>query len=128
VKAALPTVFDLSGNVDGVGLRHGTLPGLRAGAQNRSLSHQLPDDADDVTKMGAGSPNSEFFLFVRHGPCGIEGCVLLRQIEFRPNDVASPRVCVGLTTFSPVSIDELVARVRSLPEHVCDGSIYSPMR
>jgi hypothetical protein len=37
VKPALPTVFDLSGNVDGVGLRHGTLPGLKAGAQNRWL-------------------------------------------------------------------------------------------
>jgi hypothetical protein len=84
VKAALPTASDLSGNIDGTGLRHGDLPCSKAGAEAGLSAIGGRAGADHLTKIRAERLNSQLFRIL--APWPLAECTLMhRRIPLESN-------------------------------------------
>lgn len=103
LKAALPTALDLSDDVGGIVLSHGELPFVKGGSTNRSLSHRRAKPKPTVVlRWGLNKQIASYFAFPASS--ALVACRRthhLRWIEFRPDDLASPRALRRTDDFLP---------------------------
>lgn len=89
--------------------------------EHRALSRRRPNLADDLLKIGTDRPNSQLFLEIL--PVNLAAPAAMPHtisIELRPNELASPRIRVGLMTFPKTRTNRLRWRAASLHTHLRD--------